>query len=75
MAAFFYAGIAPRVVEGLYAQLSSFGEMASSQAGLGGAMSGMGEAFTTTLVGLSAAAITTVIYFPKHPTERRNARQ
>lgn len=50
--------------KGLYAQLSSFGEMASSQAGLGGAMSGMGEAFTTTLVGLSAAAITTLIYFP-----------
>lgn len=49
--------------KGLYAQLSTFGSLAGSSAGLQGAMSGMGEAFTTTLVGLSAAALATPIYF------------
>jgi biopolymer transport protein ExbB/TolQ len=36
------------------------GESSSLQ----GAMGGMGEAFTTTLVGLTAAAVVTVIYLP-----------
>jgi len=51
--------------KGLYAQLSSFGVQAGNMTNqLQGAMSGMGEAFCTTLVGLSAAALTTLIYLP-----------
>jgi len=49
--------------KGLYTQLSSLG--ASPEPGaLNGAMGGMGEAFTTTLVGLTAAALATLIYLP-----------
>jgi biopolymer transport protein ExbB/TolQ len=49
--------------KGLYAQLTTFGRVAGSSGGLQGAMGGMGEAFTTTLVGLTAAALCTPIYF------------
>ncbi len=50
--------------KGLYAQMSGFAAAATDAGALQGAMGGMGEAFTTTLIGLSAAALTTLIYFP-----------
>lgn len=48
---------------GLYLQLSSFGATATNPNSLEIAMAGMGKAFTTTLVGLGAAAIGTLLYF------------
>jgi biopolymer transport protein ExbB/TolQ len=47
--------------KGLYAQLSGFGAVADAGA-IQTAMGGMGEAFTTTLVGLTAAALATPLY-------------
>jgi biopolymer transport protein ExbB/TolQ len=47
--------------KGLYAQLSGMGAAADA-ASIQTAMGGMGEAFTTTLVGLAAAALATPLY-------------
>jgi biopolymer transport protein ExbB/TolQ len=62
--------------KGLYAQLSSVGANTADMANqLQGAMSGMGEAFCTTLVGLTAAALTTLIYLPNEMVLDRFRRQ
>jgi len=61
--------------KGLYAQLSSFGAVAGEAAELQGAMSGMGEAFTTTLVGLTAAVLTILIYLPNEVAIERFHRE
>jgi len=50
--------------KGLYTQLSSFGALAANGSSIQTAMGGMGEAFTTTLVGLTAAVLATLIYVP-----------
>ena len=50
--------------KGLYTQLSGVGAVAADAGSIQTTMGGMGEAFTTTLVGLTAAALTTIIYLP-----------
>lgn len=60
--------------KGLYAQLTSLGASAGPGA-LNGAMGGMGEAFTTTLVGLTAAALATLIYLPNEIAIERFERE
>jgi len=61
--------------KGLYAQLSGFAATAADISSLQGVMGGMGEAFTTTLVGLTAAALTTLIYLPNEIAIERFQRQ
>ena len=61
--------------KGLYAQMSGFGASANQMAGLQAAMGGMGEAFTTTLVGLTAALLTTLIYLPNEMAVERFKRE
>lgn len=62
--------------KGLYAQMT--GASAAAQAetvSLAAAMSGMGEAFTTTLVGLTAAGVVTLLYLPNEIMIERFRRQ
>jgi len=61
--------------KGLYAQLSSFSSVAAEPAALQTAMGGMGEAFTTTLVGLAAAGLTMLIYLPNEIAIERFQRE
>ena len=61
--------------KGLYTQLSGFAPSMTDVASLQGAMGGMAEAFTTTLVGLAAAGLTTLIYLPNESAIERFRRE
>jgi len=61
--------------KGLYTQLSGFSALAANAGSIHAAMGGMGEAFTTTLVGLSAAVLATLLYVPNEIAVDRFRRQ
>lgn len=61
--------------KGLYSQLSSFNAGNADPSMLANAMCGMGEAFTTTLLGLGAAGIATLMYMPNEMAIERFERE